>query len=210
MEFLIYVAITVGLLMLGFLAGTLAESTHFASLTRRESAVADIIQTQLKSYLSPSRPGQPPKMLVAETVIGSDHFKRFLGAFRKFFGGEMRSYNSLVERARRETTLRLLEQARREGFNAICNLRLEPAVVGGANQTMLRARLQAGKAIQPQFVEVQATAPRLLLADVTVSSLGAHGRENCNSETRIKSSLILLVMSPHVTDGINGCHDPQP
>jgi uncharacterized protein YbjQ (UPF0145 family) len=43
----------------------------------------------------------------------------------------MKSYHSLMDRARRETTVRLLESAREMGYNAICNLRMEPADIGG-------------------------------------------------------------------------------
>ena len=75
----------------------------------------------------------PPQMYVAEVVIATDYLKTFLAGLRKFFGGEIRSYQTLLVRARREATLRILEQARQQGYNAICNLRLENADIGGNN-----------------------------------------------------------------------------
>ena len=73
----------------------------------------------------------PPRLVVAEVVIGTDYLKTFFASIRKLFGGEMRSLETLMERARREAISRILETARAEGYNAICNLRLESADISG-------------------------------------------------------------------------------
>ena len=124
--------ITACLLVLGFVAGTVAEKRHFKSLGRRESVNRSMLQTQSKLYLSPKSGGKTPTMIHSETVVSSDYFKNFLSGFRKFFGGEMKSYYSLMERARRETLAKLIEQARAMGYNAVCNVRIEPADISGA------------------------------------------------------------------------------
>ena len=132
MDILIGLIFTFGLLALGFVAGTMAEQKHFRRLEAREDATLDIIRTNSKHYLVP-RPGATgPMMVCAETVVASDYFKNFLASFRKIFGGEMRSYNSLMDRARRETLTKLVEQAKAQGYNAVCNVRLEPADIGGS------------------------------------------------------------------------------
>jgi uncharacterized protein YbjQ (UPF0145 family) len=132
-DLIIGLVVTLGLLALGFTAGTMAELRHFRQLDDREQATNDIIRTNSKNFLVPTNTSNlPPTLLCAETVIASDYFKNFLAAFRKFFGGEMRSYNSLMERARREALTRLIEQAKARGYNAICNVRLEPADIGGS------------------------------------------------------------------------------
>ena len=135
MEFLIQFGIyfggTVLLLMLGVLAGGWAERKHFRSLDEREANTQSLIVTQSKLFIEPMKGHQPPLMVCAETVVASDYFKNFLSAFRKFFGGEMKSYNSLMDRARRETLMRLKEQAIAMGYDSLCNVRLEPADVGG-------------------------------------------------------------------------------
>ena len=120
------------LLILGFVAGTFAEKSHFKRLDEREAVNRQLLQTQSKLYLSPTAGGKTPTMIHSETVVASDYFKNFLSGFRKFFGGEMKSYHSLMERARRETLAKLIEQARQLGYNAVCNVRLEPADVSGA------------------------------------------------------------------------------
>ncbi len=132
MEILIALLFTGALLILGFTAGTFAEKRHFKRLDGREEINRLMLQTQSKLYLSPTAGGKTPSMIYSETVVASDYFKNFLSGFRKFFGGEMKSYHSLMERARRETLAKLIEQAREMGYNAVCNVRLEPADISGA------------------------------------------------------------------------------
>jgi uncharacterized protein YbjQ (UPF0145 family) len=44
----------------------------------------------------------------------------------------MKSYQSLATRARREALLRIIEKAKSQGYNAICNLRMDSADIGGS------------------------------------------------------------------------------
>lgn len=129
--YLIGFAISGVLLIIGFAAGTISEKRHYARLREREANTGNLVRTQSKMFLAPTVGGKPPMILCSEAVIASDYFKNFLANVRKFFGGEMGSYHSLMERARRETLTKLLEQAQRNGYSAICNVRLEPADVGG-------------------------------------------------------------------------------
>lgn len=132
MGIIIALVFTGFLLILGFVAGTFAEKNHFKRLDEREATNRQMLQTQSKMFLSPTAGGKTPTMIHSETVVASDYFKNFLSGFRKFFGGEMKSYHSLMERARRESLAKLIEQARDMGYNAVCNVRLEPADVSGA------------------------------------------------------------------------------
>lgn len=131
MDYLIPLSISGVLLLIGFAAGTIAEKRHFARLEKREASTGNLVRTQSKMFLAPTAGSKPPMILCSEAVIASDYFKNFLAGIRKFFGGEMGSYHSLMERARRETLAKLLEQAQAHGYNAVCNVRLEPADVGG-------------------------------------------------------------------------------
>ena len=99
---------------------------------RREDEQADCFVTQVKSFPNAVPGDLPPRMVVAEVVIATDYLKNFLAKLRNIFGGEVRSYQSLLVRARREASLRILEEARRQGYNAVCNIRLETADVGGS------------------------------------------------------------------------------
>ena len=119
------------LIALGWTAGTIAERRHLADLDEREAANGEFLVTQLKSFPAAAPSELAPQLIVGEAVIGTDYFKSFMASFCALFGGEVRSYQSLLERARRESTQRIIEQARELGYNAICNLRLETADVGG-------------------------------------------------------------------------------
>jgi uncharacterized protein YbjQ (UPF0145 family) len=73
----------------------------------------------------------PPTIVFGEVAIASDYLKSFLARLRKIFGGEMRSYHSLLVRARREALQQLVESARAQGYNAICNIRVESSDIAG-------------------------------------------------------------------------------
>lgn len=127
----------------GFTFGKLAERKHFAKLAARESGNGSFLVTQLKSFPAHAPGSTSPRIVIAETVVASDYFKSFLASLRRLFGGEVRSFHTLLDRARRETTQRLVEQAQSLGYNAICNLRLETADVGGSTASKKGAAMVA-------------------------------------------------------------------
>src|SRR5690606_13733740 len=75
--------------------------------------------------LDSSRPVAEARLITASVVISHDNFKRFLAQLRKIFGGPLRSYESLLDRARREAVLRLKEQC--PEAHIVLNLRLDTA-----------------------------------------------------------------------------------
>jgi uncharacterized protein YbjQ (UPF0145 family) len=66
-------------------------------------------------------------MVAGSTVVSVDYFKRFLAHLRNFFGGRVRAYESLLDRARREALLRMKTEANERGFDAVINVRIETA-----------------------------------------------------------------------------------
>ena len=135
MELIIGLGITAILLGLGFFVGGAAEKSHFRRLESREQDTSDFFVTQLKTFPGIASGGQPPQVFFGEAVIASDYLKNFLGSLRNLFGGEMGVYQRLLERSRREATLRVIEQARAAGYNAVCNVRVETADIGGNSST---------------------------------------------------------------------------
>jgi uncharacterized protein YbjQ (UPF0145 family) len=141
MEDLLILGIPIALLALGLFAGGYAERRHIRSLQQREAATHDMLVTQIKSFPGHVPGTNSPQVILAEVVIASDYLKTFLAGIRSFFGGEVGSYQTLLDRARREATQRVLEQARRQGYNAVCNLRLETADIGGNSVTQGKNRM---------------------------------------------------------------------
>jgi len=74
-------------------------------------------------------------MVSGSVVISIDYFKRLLGNLRNLFGGRVKAYESLLDRARREAVLRMKEEAQARGGEMITNLRMETSTLtGSANQ----------------------------------------------------------------------------
>ncbi len=133
--FIFYAGIPALGLLCAFLAGNWIAGRHEANLAQRSHAVAGIRMTDIKHMLDPVSGPQPPRLIVSEVTLGIDHFRGFLGKLKNIFGGEVRSYQATLDRARREVITRLLEEAYLEGFNAVANLRINFVDISG-NATM--------------------------------------------------------------------------
>jgi len=140
---LFQILIVLFLMALGYGFGSLAERRHFRRLDERESRNTGFLVTQLKSFPNCAPGAMAPQLIVAETVVASDYFKTFLAGLRGLFGGEVRSFHSLLARARREATQRVVEQARELGYDAVCNLRIETADIGGNASRKKKAAMVA-------------------------------------------------------------------
>jgi uncharacterized protein YbjQ (UPF0145 family) len=91
-------------------------------------------------------------LVTGATVIAADYLKTFLSGFRMIFGGEMRSYSSMIERARREARLRMVEEARHKGALAVINVRFETSPIAlntGRNAAPMSEVLCYGTALLP-------------------------------------------------------------
>lgn len=149
MEVLLFqLAIFGTFIALGLFVGGYVERRHLADLDRREQDSQSVLCTQIKSFPY-SDATKPPMMLCSEVVISSDYLKTLMAFIRKIFGGELRSFQSLIDRARREALQRLREQAAEQGYDAICNIRIETAAIagkgaGGKDKVMMSAILASG------------------------------------------------------------------
>lgn len=127
-----YIGLPIVLLVAQWLIGGAIERRHLKSLATRERMLDGFLVTSLKKPPSAAVASVRPPMLVSgEAVISSDFFKNWLFGFIAFFGGESKTFTRLFERARREATLRMIEQARVAGYNAVCNVRYESADIAG-------------------------------------------------------------------------------
>ncbi len=123
-------AIPLFLIALGFFVGRAVEASHLRALDRRERELAGMVATNLR--VPPAGFEHAHGALVSgSVVIGSDYFKAFAAGLRKIIGGEVRSYERMMMRARREALCRMLEDARARGANAVINVRYETSSIGG-------------------------------------------------------------------------------
>jgi uncharacterized protein YbjQ (UPF0145 family) len=127
---LLQIAPIVALLILGCCIGTFVERAHFRRLAVRENALGHMLVTDTRA-IPTGCATQPCGLVVGEVVIASDYFKTFAAKIRKIVGGELRSYETMMERARREAIIRMKESADRMGANRVINIRLASSNIGG-------------------------------------------------------------------------------
>lgn len=150
----------------GFIFGRMSERRHFKSLIKREGELSDILTVSTRSGAAADM--THPNLVSGSVVVANDAFKKLMAGFRIFFGGPIRSYESLMERARREAIVRMKEQAREQGHKVILNVRLETATIlgkSGANVGSLEvlaygtalgaANLASGGLVVPSKTEYQ-------------------------------------------------------
>lgn len=126
LEAALYFGVPVTLIVIGLIAGTYNERRHYRSIKEREDQFRALLihsgETLPEGYETAE-----VKLVSGATVIAEDRFKALLAALRNIFGGRMRSYESLLDRGRREAILRMKASASSEGFSVIVNTRFETA-----------------------------------------------------------------------------------
>lgn len=123
------------LITLGYLMGTIAENRHYKSIKAREHKLLNLPAVTIAAALDQQYPVKQSKLVTGSVVISVDYFKRFVAGLRNLFGGKVVTYESLVDRARREAILRMKAQA--SGANIILNMRIETSSISkGAKNTI--------------------------------------------------------------------------
>jgi len=145
------------LLALAFTIGGVVERAHFRRIEQRERELGDIQRTDVRT-LPAGADAELCGLVTGEVVIASDYFKTFVANFRKMIGGNLRTYESLMDRARREALLRMLDEARQKGANYVANVRFASSNIGSGSNTK-RRRFAA-------MVEMYAYGTAYQLADV--------------------------------------------
>ncbi len=132
-ELVVYLGLPLLLLVTAQLIGGAVESAHFRYLERRERALSGILVSDMKRLPS-SWQASDPAVVVGEAVIATDYAKVFIAALRNLFGGPVPGYERLVNRARRQAIVRMLDQARQQGANVVWNVRVETSTIQGKSE----------------------------------------------------------------------------
>jgi uncharacterized protein YbjQ (UPF0145 family) len=118
------------LLGLGYGVGRYLERRHYRSIIRREKVLNRLPAVAAKSPDAGTLLASGECQLVMGSVVVSvDYFKRVVAGLRNLVGGRVRSYESLVDRARREAVLRMKQQASERGADLVFNVKLETASI---------------------------------------------------------------------------------
>ena len=116
------------LLALGYVFGQSIEKRHYLSIIKRES--------QLQSLPVISSKKLPDDFITCQTqlvsgnvVISVDFFKKFVAGLRSIIGGRIASYESLIDRARREAILRMKQEAKSLNADYVFNIKMETSSI---------------------------------------------------------------------------------
>lgn len=118
-------------LLLGYGIGRWLERRHYRSIREREQALRHVLALSTR-YVPEGVVAGSAQLVTGGVVISSDYFKTFVAGFRTFFGGRVRGYETLLERARREALLRLKAQAEAAGSTLVIGVRFQSTTIAGS------------------------------------------------------------------------------
>ncbi len=131
------------LLIVGLFFGSRAEKQHLQSLKQREQAVQHL-GISVAGGKAEYPQSQEAQLFTGSVVISSDFFKTFIAGLLNLIGGEISTYEILLDRARREAMVRMEEEAMAWGAKQVVNVRLQTAELGGqSNQGVVAVEVIA-------------------------------------------------------------------
>lgn len=117
------------LVVVGYVVGRILEGRHYASIRRREAELRSV--HVFASRFPPTLDPRPQTLVAGSVVISSDYFKRVVAGLQGLVGGRLKTYESLIDRARREAILRMKAEAKKAGASTIVNVRFQTFAIGG-------------------------------------------------------------------------------
>lgn len=122
--------LVVVLLLVGLVSGRIAESSHYRRIRLREWQYRELLLLP-KRVIPNAYTRHASQLVMGSTVVSVDYFKTFVAGLRNLVGGRVSTFESLLDRARREAILRMQEQARELGADAVMNLKIETSRISG-------------------------------------------------------------------------------
>ena len=129
LQFMVMVVLPLMIFIVGAIWGHFAQKRHIEDLEKREKRYSKF----------PVHNGRKPPegyevsraaLVMGSVVISEDVLKRLFARLRNLFGGNIKSYESLLNRARREACLRMIQDAEEGGSDAVINVRYDTAGMG--------------------------------------------------------------------------------
>ena len=112
------------LLLTAYFIGTYIEKRHFRRIREREHEYRAMPVVSFDT-MPEDWNATASTMVAGNIVVSLDYFKRVIAGLRGIVGGRVKTYEPLLDRARREAVLRMIEDAREQGYDAVFNVRLE-------------------------------------------------------------------------------------
>ncbi|NHB58925.1 YbjQ family protein [Acinetobacter sp. 194] len=120
------IVITLILFFIGWGFGRFIERKHLLELEDKEKQLSHI-SLDTNKFQSSEHIGQ---LVSSNVVISHDYFKYIISMIQNLLGGRLTTYETVVDRARREAVVRLKLEAQKMGANRIMGLRLSTTEMG--------------------------------------------------------------------------------
>jgi uncharacterized protein YbjQ (UPF0145 family) len=109
------------LLLLGVTFGRMAEKKHYKSIIKREK---ELNRIPAASTRMPPDIHYNQVLVSGNVVVANDYFKLFVAGLKSLFGGQLNTYESLLDRGRREAILRMKQKASELNAELVINVKL--------------------------------------------------------------------------------------
>ena len=129
LDLILTVVFTAILMGVGYFFGKRGEKKHYRSIIEREKKYRHIL------LFNEKRPpaivsGQPFALVYGSAVISGDYFKQVVAMLKNLIGGRLTTYETMLDRGRREAILRMKEKADAMGATMIFNVSLQTTTLG--------------------------------------------------------------------------------
>ncbi len=131
MELFLNYGITPVMLLGAWISGGIVERRHLKNLLLLESGSRDLLAVTIED-LPPDWHVESSELVMGNVVISLDYFKRFAAGIKGIFGGNIRAFEPLLERARREALIRMKGVAQARGYDTVINVRIETATMASS------------------------------------------------------------------------------
>lgn len=109
----------------GWFFGRRHERAHLQDLAKQEKLLGHIIVSSERFYQPELADHSQGELVIGSVVIAQDYFKMIVAGIMNLFGMNLTTYETLLDRARREALVRMRQQAQHLGYNQIYGVRLE-------------------------------------------------------------------------------------
>ncbi|MBI0427409.1 YbjQ family protein [Psychrobacter sp. NG27] len=113
------------LFIVGWFFGSRHERQHLTQLRVAEQDLGDITVSSERLYRPKLAAGSEGELVLGSVVIAQDYFKMIIARVLSIFGKNLTTYETLLDRARREAIVRMRADAKAKGYTHIYGLRLE-------------------------------------------------------------------------------------
>jgi len=120
-------------LVAAYFIGSWIEKKHFRDIRNREAKAHGFPVVSFDT-MPDDWSVNSSHLVSGSIVISLDYFKRVIAGLKGLVGGRIKTYEPLLERARREAILRMTEEAQLQGYDAIFNVRLETSRLANARR----------------------------------------------------------------------------